>query len=305
MARFDVCALGCICWDYVGIVENYPALDEKALLGELVQMGGGLSATAMVAAARLGAKAAIFGRVGDDEFGAHCLAAFAAEGVDAAGVEVVRGASSQFAFCVAHAATGKRSIFWKRGSSDRLGRGETNLQAVTDCRCVLLDNHHSAAAREAAEFALAAGTPVVVDVERPDPGTRELFGLATWPIVPESFIREATGASSLDTGVAMLRTANNRAVIVTLGERGVIAYTDEGIIRRPAYHVEPVVDTTGAGDVFHGAFSYGIALGYELEENLAFASAAAGLSCRGLGGRGALASFAETSELIKNGALRE
>jgi sugar/nucleoside kinase (ribokinase family) len=88
-------------------------------------------------------------------------------------------------------------------------------------------------------------------------------------------------------------------VVVTCGEEGVLALSGEQVIRQPAFAVTPIIDTTGAGDVFHGAFAYAVALGYDLPQNLAFASAAAALSCRGLGGRSALPTFGEVQELLQ------
>jgi len=84
-----------------------------------------------------------------------------------------------------------------------------------------------------------------------------------------------------------------------LGSRGATAFTRDGQLHQPAFQVQPAVDTTGAGDVYHGAFAYGLALGYELEHNLAFSAAAAALSCRALGGRGALPTLAEVEALLR------
>lgn len=300
MPTYDVCALGCLCWDYVGIVEEYPELDEKALLTELVQMGGGLSATAMSAVAKLGGKAAIFGRLGDDDFGDKILRAFHEEGVEASGVEVLPGITSQFAFCVAHRATGRRTIFWKRGSYARMQAGEADLQALTDCKCLLVDHHHLAAATEAALYARSLGLPVVGDIERVQPGALEFLQAVEYPVLPRSFARAFTGEQDLHRAARTLQGLGARTVVITCGEDGVLAFTDDEVLHQPALPVEPVVDTTGAGDVFHGAFAYGLALGYDLARNLRFASAVAALSCRGLGGRGALPTLAEAENLLQS-----
>lgn len=300
MPRFDVCALGCCCWDYVGIVEEYPELDDKALLSDLIEMGGGLSATAMSAAAALGAQAAIFGRVGDDDFGRKILGAFDREGVNAEGVEVLPGITSQFAFCVAQRDTGHRTIFWKPGTYQRWTAGEVDLAGLTDCKALLLDHHHLGAATEAARYARERGLPAVGDIERLQPGDREFLAAIEYPILPRGFVREISGEQDLSAAARWVQALGPRTVIVTCGSEGVLAFEGARCVRQPAFTVEPVVDTTGAGDVFHGAFAYGLALGYGLEENLAFASATAALSCRGLGGRGALPTRAEVEELLRS-----
>jgi sulfofructose kinase len=298
MPTYDVCAIGCVCWDYVGIVGEYPALDEKALLTELVQMGGGLSGTAMSAVAALGGRAKIFGRLGDDDFGCKILRAFECEGVEASGLQVLPGITSQFAFCVAHESTGRRTIFWKPGSYQRMVESELDLAAVTDCRALLVDHHHIRAATEAALYARSLGLPVVGDIERVQPGASEFLAAVSHPIVPRRFVRDFTGESDLSAGVRRLQQQGVAQVIVTQGEEGVTAFVGEERVHQAAFEVEPVVDTTGAGDVFHGAFAYGLALGYELEANLRFAGAAAALSCRALGGRGALPTAAEVRRLL-------
>jgi sulfofructose kinase len=298
MPTYDVCAVGGVCWDFVGIVEEYPALDEKAGLSELLQMGGGLSGTAMASVAALGGKAKVFGRVGDDDFGDKILAEFRQQGVDTSGLQVLPGITSQFAFCIAHGPTGRRTIFWKPGTYARLIAGELDLQAVTDCRALLVDHHHMGAAIEAARFARERGLPVVGDIERVLPRAEDFVTAVTHPIVPRRFLADFTGETDVAAGVRRLQDRGMELVIVTEGEAGVTAFVGYEQVHQPAFAVEPIVDTTGAGDVFHGAFAYGLALGYGLAENLRFAAAAAALSCRALGGRGALPTWAEVEALL-------
>ncbi len=300
MPTFDVIALGCVCWDYVGIVDEYPALDEKALLTELIQMGGGLSGTAMSAVAALGGKAKIFGRIGDDDCGQKIVQAFIREGVDASGLQIIPGATSQFAFCVAHKSSGRRTIFWKPGSYPRLKEGELDLEAVTDCRVLLVDHHHIRAAIEAAQHARRKGVPVVGDIERVQPGAEDFLRALTHPVVPQRFVYEFTGEEDLGAAVRHIQALGPQIVVVTQGEEGATAFVGADCLPQPAFAVEPIVDTTGAGDVFHGAFAYGLALGLDLPETLRFAAAAAALSCRGLGGRGALPSRGDVEALLAN-----
>jgi ribokinase len=298
MPTYDVCALGCVCWDFVTTVDHYPEADAKVRLETLLQMGGGLSGTAMAAVASLGGKAAIFGRVGTDSFGEQILAGFAREGVATHGIEVLPGETSQFAFCVAEAGSGHRTIFYMPGSYCRMGPGEVDLAALSDCRCLLVDHHHLGAATEAARYARARGLPVVADIERDQPGAADFLAAVSHPIMPAGFVRGYTATDDLAAAAARMLALGPEAVIVTQGRQGATAYTRDGALHQPAFAVEPVTDTTGAGDVFHGAFAYGLALGYDLERNLAFSAAAAALSCRGLGGRGALPTMAEVEGLL-------
>jgi sulfofructose kinase len=294
--------MGCCCWDYLGVVERYPGLDEKVAMKQLVQQGGGQAGTAMVAVARLGGRAAIFGRVGDDEFGRRNYQAFEEEGVDTSWLVTVPGATSQFAFCVIDEPTGKRSIFYIHGAKGKFRPEELPRERLLDCRCLLLDGHHNEAAVAAAGWAREQGLPVVLDLERPQPQDEQLVSLCTHPIVTEDFAIDFTGASDFREAARAMLARGPEAVVITRGAEGAVAFTAEQTIEQPAFEVEPIVDTTGAGDVFHGAFAYGIALGYDLAHNLAFASAVAALKCRTLGGRAGIPTMQETLAFLQETA---
>lgn len=291
--------MGCCCWDYLGVVEGYPALDEKVAMTELVQQGGGQAGTAMVAVARLGGKAAIFGRVGEDEFGEHVREAFEDEGVDTTWLMTVPDATSQFAFCAIDESSGKRTIFYIHGTKGKFDPDELPREALLDCKCLLLDGHHNLAAVAAAGWVRGEGVPVVLDLERPQAQDEELVSLASHPIVPEAFALDSTGEADLRAAGEAMLARGSEVVVITRGDRGAVAFTGDGTIQQPALSVEPVVDTTGAGDVFHGAFAYGIALGYDLARNLRFSSAVAALKCRALGGRAGIPTMDEALALME------
>ncbi len=298
-ATFDVIGMGCCCWDYLGVVEQYPGIDEKVAMKELDQQGGGQAGTAMVAVARLGGRAAIFGRVGEDEFGQHVRETFEAEGVDTTWLVTVLGATSQFAFCAIDESSGKRTIFYVHGTKGKFDPDELPREDMLDCRCLLLDGHHNVAAVAAAGWARQEGIPVVLDLERPQAQDEQLVSLASHPIVPEEFALAFTGEDDLRAAGEAMLARGPEVVVITRGEKGSLAFTREGTIEQPALRVEPVVDTTGAGDVFHGAFAYGIALGYDLARNLRFSSAVAALKCRALGGRAGIPTMDETQGFIQ------
>ena len=298
MKRFDVIGLGCCCWDVLGVVEHYPALDEKSALLELAQAGGGQTSTGMTAVARLGGKAAFWGIIGDDDFGRNIRGAMDAEGVDTGNMQVVPGAQSQFAFCVAHADTGKRSIFWKASTTGKLDPATLDRAALMDCRAIMVDGHHVDAAIQAVTWAREEGIPTVLDMERCDPRNGELLRLVTYAILPEGFLHAHTGNRDFDAAVVAARAFTDGTLIITRGDRGSVAFAGNEVIQQPAFQIERVVDTTGAGDVFHGSFAYGLALGYGLRENLRFASAVAALKCRALGGRAGIPNFAEARALM-------
>ena len=293
---WDVCALGCVCWDLLGTVADYPELDEKAPLGEFAQQGGGRAGTAAAAVAALGGKATIFGHIADDELGQDILREFDELGVNCDGLSVHAGHSSQFAFCVSHPASGQRTIFYKHESMPRMRAEDTDLEALTDCRCLLIDTHHPDAALAAARVARGKGLPVVLDAERAEPDLADFFPLSDYIIVPASLVM-ALGDSDEALGRESILQHKPAALVITRGADGADMYRGNELLHQAAFAVPQVVDTTGAGDVFHGAFAYMVALGHEVAECLVYASAAAALSTTALGGRGNLPSMAQVSAL--------
>jgi len=292
--------MACCCWDLLGIVERYPELDEKAPMAEMVEGGGGQAATAMAAVAALAGNAGIFGRVGDDPNGRKIMQAFQDADIDTAGMTVVPSSTSQFAVCIILKSTGQRSIFWKNGTMGKPGPQDLDPALVARAKAVLIDSHALDAGIRCATLAREAGTPVVLDLEKPHERNPELASLSTHPIFPEGYGAQLTGAADPVAACRAVQAMGPKVAIVTLGERGCVALDGDEVHRVPAFRV-PVVDTTGAGDVFHGAFTYGLALGMSLEENLRFASATAALACRGLGGRASLGTMEEVEDLLANG----
>lgn len=295
----DISSLGGACWDYMAVVPAYPALDEKMAIDEFSEQGGGRAGTAAAAVGRLGGSVSIFARVGDDHFGQRIRETLQDDGVDTRWLMEVPGARSHFAFCVVDQATGKRTIYYDHGTKGKFSVDEIDREALLNCRCLLTDSHHEWTSVAAARWAREAGIPIVLDLERPKPYNADLLAVSTYPIIPRDYALVLTETNSVEeAGAEMLRRGPETAII-TLGAEGAIAFTSDGeTIRRPAVEVEPIVDTTGAGDVFHGAFAYGVALGYDLRENLRFASAVAALKCRKLGGRAGIPTMDEVRALL-------
>ncbi len=300
MPDLDVLGMACCCWDLLGTVEHYADLDEKVPMTEMVEQGGGQAATAMAGVARVGGRAAIVGRVGDDTNGRNILAAFDEVGVDRSAVRVVEGATSQYAICIIHQPTGKRSIFYRDGTMGKLQPDEVPRELVGRAEVVLLDSNSIDAAIHCAMVARELGKPVVLDLEKPHPRNEELVRLSTHPVFPLDYGQALMGAKAPVDVARAIRSMGPETVVVTLGERGSLALDGDDVHRVPAYRV-PVVDTTGAGDVFHGVFAYGLAQGKPLLDNLRSASAAAALCCRGLGGRATLGTIDEVEALLASG----
>lgn len=293
--RFDVVGLGYCAVDYIGMVPEYPALDDKMQLTEFTRQGGGPTANAMATVARLGGRASFIGKVGDDDFGRFIVEQLGAYGVDTGPVVVEPGASSQFSFVVVDRDTAKRTIFWTP-SGMRLGADEIRREDVVAGRVLHIDNHHAQAALRAATWAHDSGMTVLMDAGTLREGTEELLEHTDVLIASTKFARQYTGTEDPERA-AQLMFAGRRLSAVTLGDKGCYWVTSEGMRYQPAFAVK-AVDTTGAGDVFHGAFSFGLSQGWDFARTMGFASAVAALKCTRFGGRAGIPTMAETMAFL-------
>lgn len=301
--QYDVVCLGTCCWDTLGICEEWPQLDQKRPLLALEEQGGGPAATAAAAIARLGGRVAFIGRIGDDDYGRKIREAFEQVGVDISwGLQVIPGARSQWAFCVAHKATGLRAILWRPPATGTIAPEDLDLHRATSTLVVLVDTHHIAAALRLVRRCRELTIPTVADIERPSDQNQQLLQLVDYPILPEDCALDWTGEQSCEAAATALSRQAGGAVVITMGARGSLACTSNGeILYQPAFEVHPVVDTTGAGDVYHGAFAYAVARNMPLREAMRFASATAALSCQALGGRAGLPTLSQVEALLQRG----
>lgn len=294
----DVTAVGYSCMDYLATVPCMPEIDTKVAIGSLTVQGGGPSATALVTLARLGARAALVAKLGDDIPGKMALAELRREGVDTTGVVIQRGGSSQCAFILVDEPTGRRTVLWTRGTLDHLDPSEVDLGVVLSCRYLLIDDLEIAAQEVSARRAKEAGIPVVMDAGSVREGVDKLVPLVTHLVASERFPTEFTGMVNPWKAATTLLELGPEVVVVTLGPRGCIAVNRNGErIEQPGFEVK-AVDTTGAGDVFHGAYLRGLLGGWDLARILEFACAVAALKCTKPGGRTGIPSMAEAAAFL-------
>lgn len=282
--------------DFLCVLSHFPRPNTKTAMTSLLRQGGGQAATAMVACARLGLRAAYVGAVGDDAIGDLSVESLRAEGVNVDGVAVKPGARSQCAVILVDARSGERTIVWDRQA--RLEEGDLRKEWLTGCRCLLVDGHSIPAEARAARWAREAGIPVVVDAERIFPGTEELLGLSDFVIGSQDFPARMTGRTDPREALEALRGMCPGVVGMTLGEKGAVAFDGERFVESAGFEV-PAADTTGAGDVFHAGFCYGVLRGWPLRTVLDFSNAFAAMSCRSLGGRTGIPRLSEVEAFLQ------
>lgn len=281
--KFDIVGFGICAVDFLGLVSNYPAAGQKVLMTAFSKQGGGNTATALVTAARSGACAAYLGKLGTDEHSQFVLREFEKEGVETQFVLQEEGAQPHLSFVHVHVKTGERRItrYWQNRD---LKPEELNRSLIENSRILFLDHYYTVAGLAAAKWIKQSGGQVVLDAERPTPDLEEIARLADAVIASSQFAEKITGISEPAKSVRELQTRYGDLAIVTAGENGAFCQSENGCLHQPAFQV-PVVDTTGAGDVFHGAFAAGLLENWPLPKILEFAAAVAALKCRGLGGR--------------------
>ena len=295
---FDVICLGYSTVDYIGIVPRLPEIDTKILMEDFTRQGGGPAATAAVTVARLGGRSAFMGVIGDDDFGEFMLRELAKEGVETSHVVGCPGACSQFSFIMVDKSTGKRTIVWTRSELPSISLNQLDRAFISSCKVLHVDRHEPEAAIQAAAWVHEAGGIVSMDAGTFVPELAELLPFVDVLIASYSFAQSATGLT--DPAECALALIGNRHIAgVTWGDKGSwFATSDGATFHVPAFDVD-VVDTNGAGDVFHGAFAFGLAKSWDAEHCARFASAVAALKCRKLGGRAGIPSREEAEQLSR------
>ena len=297
---FDVVALGENSVDVLVTLPEWPAPDAKLTLdAALALLPGGQVATAAIACARLGARTRYLGVVGADPWGDVVRSAFEAAGVDAR--LIVREAAPTRAAVVLVDPAGRRTVLGHRDARLALSESEVDEVWLSSARVLMIDATDVPAAIAAATRARRAGLAVMLDVDRPGPAADSLIAVSDIVITSADFPLAHTGCPSLGAALDELERRHRPAVLITtLGANGAIAraYGEEIVVRPPDVDV---VDTTGAGDAFRGAFAASwIALGdaAEVAELMRRAVIAGALSCRAVGAQTALPSLAELQQWL-------
>ena len=283
LEKIQVIGLGQACVDYLGRISAYPQEDCKVALTDLHMGCGGPASTALVTLARLGIPTSFLGAVSDDPFGTDIIKNLKKEKVDISCLKITPGYSSQFAFIAITEENGNRTIFWRPGSVPHLRPEDVDIHCFPRARILHLDSLMIDACVAAARQARAAGITVVMDAGTLRKGTEALVALVDVLIASETFATPLVGSNAPhETALHTLRELGPEQVVITLGAKGSIGLDNQRIIRQEAYTVR-AVDTTGAGDVYHGAYTYGILQEWDMSECMRFASAAAALKCKEIG----------------------
>lgn len=293
---FDVIGLGVSTLDILSLVEAFPSGDEVQRAAAVTVQGGGPVSTAIVTAAALGARTAMIDRLGDDWRGKAILDEYRQAGVGTDFLEVVPGATSSIATILVRRADGARAIAYCPGTTSELGPADIPADAIKASKLLHVNGRYLEACLHAGQIAHRAGVRVSFDggAHRYRPELRPLVRLTDICIVAFDFARQYTDHTEIDVMAAMLMAEGPALVVITDGLRGSWIYPRDGqSFHQPAFPQADLIDTTGCGDTYHGAFLFGLALNLPLAECAALASKLAAQNCRFLGGRGGLVTLRE------------
>lgn len=283
----DLVGVGHVCQDHLCLIEDYPPEDGSARISEVHVQGGGAVATAIVAAARLGTRAGLIGCLGADRIGDEIVAELEGEGVDVSAISRIEGVASLTSYVMVLPERGTRTKFPMKDRTPPIPWTDRQRTMLARAKVLHLDGTHYENARTAAALARAHGVTVSLDGctrQKDNDLNRALASQADVLITNAAYPTSVTGLPDMLEALREMSTWGPAIVMATVGAEGVLAVVDGDVRRFPAFEME-VVDTTGAGDVFHGAFLTAHLRGHGLVDCIQFAQYAAGRKCGQLGGR--------------------
>ena len=304
MSEFDVVGIGLNATDTMIVIPHFPSYAGKVPFLKEILSPGGQVASAMVCCSKLGLRAKYIGTMGDDERGQIQWESLQSTGVNLDHVQRRQNCANQSAYILIDQTTGERTVFWSRPEGLRLEPEEITPEQITSARLLLIDGHDTPAMARAARIARQSGIPVVVDIDTLYKGFEDVMTNVDYLITASEFPERWTGEADPCKALQLLQdTYGMKVASMTLGAHGSLALTEGRFYYSPAFVVN-CLDTTGAGDIFHGGFCYAVVEGMPIAEALDFSNAMAALNCTAMGARGRIASVEEARDLIARGERR-
>ena len=292
----DLVGVGLNATDTIVRLPEFPACGSKLEYETEIVMPGGQVATAVVACQTWGLATRYVGKLGDDDAARLHAWEFLRAGVEHQLIHVAGVASARSLILVTP--EGERTVLCRRDERLTLRPEELRREWIVNARALHVDGHDTAAATQAARWARAAGVPVVADLDEVYPGVDALIENVDYLIVSRDFPGRLTGEAHLEAALREMQLRYGCLLTAaTLGADGALAWDGEQLHHAAAYRVA-VVDTTGAGDIFHAGFLFGLLQGWTLQRQLDFSCAAAAVNCMSEGARGGIRSVEAIESLM-------
>lgn len=294
----DVLGIGLNATDTLILVPEFPPYAGKIAFDRELLSPGGQVATAVVTCAKLGLRAKYVGTIGDDLRGQIQRESLDNTGVDTSGLIVREGCPNQTAYILIDERTGERTVLWQRSDCLRLRPSDIRVEDIASARLLHIDGYDTEAAAYAASVARRHGVPVSIDVDTVYPGFDQVLQQVDYLVAGSAWPEKWTGEADPFLALSLLqREYGFRIAAMTLGDNGSLALENGCWTYSPAYEVT-CADTTGAGDVFHGAFCYAVLQEMPMAAALDYSNAAAALNCTAIGARGHVPDGTEVEALL-------
>ena len=294
-----ICGIGACVMDTLYEIPSYPAEDTKMRASNSKPAGGGPVATGLVAAAKLGESASFIGNLSDDNGGVFLKKDFEKYGVSTEKTNIISGYRSFSSVIWLSREGGTRTCVFDRGDLPALELSDSQLEELKDSELLMVDGNELEAAISAARFMKENGKAVLYDAGGMYAGVERLLPYADYLIPSKEFALGISGCDNPDDAAKKLfETYSPKVVVITCGKDGGVYYDGKELRTYPIYPAK-VVDSNGAGDVFHGAFAAGLMKGFDPYKCCHFASAVSGLKCTGVGARESVPCFEQVKEYME------
>ncbi len=295
--KYDCVGVGIIALDHLIVVENYPKTNSKNVTQKYIKQGGGPVPTALATLGKLEKKCALVTKTGVNAAEKFLKAELTDFNVDTNFIITDPKIETPEAFIIIEEKSGNRTVILNRAEQTSLAARDLPESLLQNCRLVHLDGHDQGADLYAAEIAKRNGAAISIDIGSNRRVDQRLLQLIDYAIVSENYADEYLEKSNPEKSAKMLLDYGAVIGAVTSGDRGSYFASSNGVYYQPAFAVK-AIDTTGAGDVFHGAALYGILENWRVDQVALFASAAAALACTKTGGKAGIPDLLQIKEFL-------
>ncbi|MFC1600313.1 carbohydrate kinase family protein [Patescibacteria group bacterium] len=304
MNKFDVTGIGGATVDHLNVVDKFPEKDQKTIPIYSSLQGGGQAANAIACLGRLGAKTAMIGTVGEGPVGQFAIDTLKDEGVETGCMVVQNGKAPALSSIIVEEDTGSRTIIADRGEVKDFIICDKNYELIENSKIIHSDAHFPEQNIKLLKHAREKGVKICVDAEPHTPHSEKFVEYADYLIVSRKFVEDKFN-KDYEKALYEFVDMGAEIAVVTLGKYGACGMMkgDKTCLSIPIFDVEPVVDTTGAGDAFHGAFLYGLLQGWDFKKNMMFSNVVSGLKCKKIGGRLGLPTLQEALDALETWKL--
>lgn len=295
----QIVGIGACVADTLILLPEFPTEDTKLRALSVKQCGGGPVSTGLTVASKLGADSAYIGVISDDDSGRFLLEDFRKYGVDISLVQVQTNCRTFTSFIWLSAQKGSRTCVFDKGSLPPLKLNDKHKRAIKSAKILMVDGNELEAAVQAAKLARENGVSVLYDAGGLYEGVEQLLRYTDILIPSEEFAISYTQEDNASMAAKKLYNLYHpKVVVITRGKQGGLLYDGSDFTVYPIYPAK-VVDSNGAGDVFHGAFAAGLISGYGYEQCCHFASAVSALKCTGMGARESVPTRSKVMEFLR------